>query len=338
MKTKLATLVEQLECLVPGLSPRAIVEQSDHFVFKDKHIITFNEEVMISVPTELKVRGTTPADQFLEQCRKYNRKFETVDIRQIKNELVMRASKDVQSAFALNKQINLPVEEVDTPKKWKPVGKEFAEALRLVVSCAASTVELSFMLVCLHITPEYIEALDGVQSARYTHPVPVDGEMLVRKTAIEGAAGLHIEAICVTKAWFHMKTDSGLMYSCRRYIDKYKNIDAFFATKGKRVLLPDALGMYVDFANTFAKQNPDDYITVELAKNEMTFKTVSQGRGRSMARDRETVKYNGPPLTFSISPALVREIMSRGNKAIITKNRLRVVAGKLQYLTCLGTV
>ena len=335
MKIKLANFVTQLEQLTPGLSPRAIVEQSDHYVFKDGRIYTFNEEVMVSSPTTLKIEGTTPADQFLEQFKKFSRRYETADIRQTKNEIQTRVPNE-QTGFAMSKTINLPVEEVDEPKKWKQVGQEFVEALRLVMSCASSTIEEAFMMVCLHITKDHIEACDGIQTARYTHPVPVPGDMLVRRTAIEGASGLTIEAICTTKTWFHMRTPDDLVYSCRRYVDTYNSLDKFFQTKGKKIVLPDAMGEFVEHVHTFSKQNADDYITVELSKGRMTFKTTSQGRGWHKATDSDTVKYRGPDLTFSIRPALVKEILQRGNKAMVTPKRLKVVAGNLEYLTCLG--
>ena len=335
MKIDLSDFVEQLQQIRPGLSPRAITEQSDHFVFKDGKIITYNEEVMCSTPTPLKIHGTTPADQLLEQIRKFSKRFKVAGIQQVKNQIKVATGPKNWSMFRLNRTISLPVEEVDQPKKWVKVKPEFTQALQMVVSCASTAIEQSFMLVCVHMTPEFVEACDAMQTARYKIKLPFKNSMLVRKSAIVGAVGLDITAISVTKSWLHMRDESGLTYSCRRYIDPYRSLDDLFKMKGQKIVLPTVFDNAVEYCNTFSKQNPDDYVTIRLSKGRMLVETTAT---RGSHHCEEQVKYSGPDLAFSISPSIVREIMNRGNRAIVNKSQMKVVAGPLTYLTCLGVV
>src|SRR6185369_3775657 len=62
----------------------------------------------------------------------------------------------------ISEKIELPIENLEVPTKWKSLPKTFSEGLKLVCGCARKD-ESRFELTCIHIHPEWIEAYDTNQ-------------------------------------------------------------------------------------------------------------------------------------------------------------------------------
>ena len=85
MKVNRENLLKELESVIPGLSPKEVIEQSSCFVFQDNVITTFNDEIACSIGTALDIKGAVPAKLLLEVLRKVT--DEEVEIKQKKGEL-----------------------------------------------------------------------------------------------------------------------------------------------------------------------------------------------------------------------------------------------------------
>ena len=78
LKINREELLQQLESVVPGLSVKEIIEQSKCFVFKDKKVMTYNDEVACTQDSCLDIEGAVEAMPLISLLRKL--KEEEIDL------------------------------------------------------------------------------------------------------------------------------------------------------------------------------------------------------------------------------------------------------------------
>ena len=122
---------------MPGLSPKEIIEQSSCFVFMDRMVHTYNDEISCSQSSLLKVEGAVPAIPFISILRKLEE--DELDIRtNEENSQLLVKGKRRRAGIRIDSKVLLPIEEVDKPKKWKPLPADFADAVAITQPCAGS--------------------------------------------------------------------------------------------------------------------------------------------------------------------------------------------------------
>lgn len=331
MKINREQLLTDLRMVQPGVSQREFLEQSSCFCFLQGTVMTFNDEICCRKKTDLDITGAVQADVLLEILEKID-----------DPELLVSESpgeirfKGEQKAFAVVKdsEVLLPVEQVEEPGEWKPLPQEFSHSVELVKQCVSSD-ESKFVLTCIHITPEYIEACDNHQLMRCRMKTGVPEPILVRGSSIVEAVQYGIDHISVTESWVHFKNDQDLIFSCRRYVEKYPNLDPIISFTGAPVQLPKAIAKAAERAAVFASdQAGDPLIEVSIDGKEVRIR----GEGVSgWYEEIGGVEYEGPEMRFLISPVLLCHIAENYDKAIITEGRLKVSGPDWEYVTVLGT-
>ncbi len=326
-------LIRQLEALQPGISQKAIVEQENCIVFKDGEAITFNDEVSCRLKTSLNgIKGAVRFSPLLGLLTKLQEK--DLDIKQGEGELIIKG-KNKEAGIRMDAEIVLPYENVDKPKKFKPLPEDFVEAVKLVQECAGKD-ESQFWITCLHIHPKYVEACDNYQITRYKLKTGLETAILVRRNSIKHISTLDMTEVCETETWIHFRNPSGLVLSCRRWVDEFPNLTDLLKVDGTPATLPKGLGEALEKAELFSAENADDnQVTVELRAGKLRVK--GQGATGRYSEVKKMV-YNGPPVSFLISPKLLSDITRRHNDCFISDKRLKVEGGKWTYVSCLGSI
>ena len=78
MKITKDELINTLKAVRPGLAAKEIIEQSTNFIFKDNTVATYNDEIMITHPTDLDLEGAVQASHFFTLLNKV--KDEEIDL------------------------------------------------------------------------------------------------------------------------------------------------------------------------------------------------------------------------------------------------------------------
>lgn len=326
-------LLQQLEAVQPGLSPREIVEQSSCFVFKDGLVMTYNDEISCSHSTNLKIEGAVQAAPLLSLLRKMIEEEIDVQINKETGELQI-VGKRRHADLRMDKEILLPTETVERPTKWKKLPEEFPDAINIVQQCAGKD-ESNFNLTCVHIHPEWLEASDNYQITRYKIATPVKKPTLVRRDSIKHIVSLGMTEISETETWMHFRNPDGLVLSCRRFAEQFPDLSPFLKVKGQPATLPKGLVEATERAEIFSSENVDnDQVLVILKAGKLTIK----GEGASgRYTEKRSIKYSGTNLSFRISPKLLIELTKRYNECQISEDRIKVDGGgKFVYVTCLG--
>jgi len=336
MRINREDLLKNLEVVTSGLSSRAIIEQSTCFVFSKGVVMTFNDDVACRFKTKLKITGAVQSAPLLAILRKM--KEEEVDVNTTTDEdaeITIASGKRRLATIKMEQEILLPIESVETPKKWRELPTDFIIAIDKVKDCAGRD-ETKFSLVCVHITPKWVEACDSYQVARYRIKTGLEESILIRKDALTHIVNLDMTEFSETESWIHFRNPVGLVISCRRYIEEYhsKELTAVLKKTGEPTVLPKGLQEAADKAEIFSAENPDDnQVTIKLKANKLRITgTGVNGAYTEIAK----IKYNGEPREFRISPKTLVQILNKNVKCEIGDGILKITDGRFTYVSCLG--
>lgn len=325
-------LLNQLESVLPGLSPREIIEQSSCVVFKDGKIITYNDEVSCSQKTELDITGAVQAMPLVNILRRL--KEDELEIESDGIELLIKGKKR-KTGIRMEKEILLPIDSIEVPDKWNSLPDDFIDAVSIIQECAGKD-ETQFVTTCIHIHPDFIESSDNEQIARYKIKTKIKESFLVRKEALKYIVSLNMTKISETENWVHFKNSEGLVLSCRRYLEEYPDWSKVLKVNGKIITLPKGLKDAAERCEVFSAEMPEDnQVTIFLkpGKLKITGKGVS-----GWHTEFKNLSYKEQAMSFTISPKLLAKIVDKHNECEITQEKLKVDGGKFVYVTALGLI
>ncbi len=330
MRVKREELVKKLESVLPGLATKPIIEQSQCFAFSDGKVFTFNDEVACSISSPIdSMEGAIPAKALLQLLNKLTE--EEVEIRIEESELLIRAGKK-RAGLRMEKEMSLPIDELEEPDEWKNLPKNLSSAISTVMSCAGKD-ESQFVLTCLHIHPEWVEACDNFQMVRYKVKTGLEKPVLIKRDSIKTIIGLDMTEWAHTDNWTHFRNPSGLMLSCRKYLEDYPDLSKILAIKGKPMKLPKNIKEVVAKAEIFSSENmANDNVMVRMKSGKLELK----GEGpNGWYKETRSIEYDGDPLSFAISPKLLVEISSKSTSCQLADTGLRVDGDGFTYVTCI---
>ncbi len=332
MRINREKLLSQLESIMPGISTREIIEQSSCFVFKNKTVMTYNDEIACTQKSCLPVEGAIQAMPLVSILRKL--KEDELEITTSKEELLIKGKRK-KAGIRMDAEILLPIDSVEKPKGWKDLPDDFADAISIVQHCSGRDAT-KFSLTCVHLTPKWVEACDGYQAARYRIKMDMEKPTLVRKESIKYIVELDMSKFNETKNWIHFKNSSGLILSCRRWVEDFPKLSKLLKVEGTPTKFPKGLVEAVEKAEIFAAENAEDnQVTIELRPNKLRI----TGRGASgYYQEVKDIKYKGPSLSFRIATELFADLIRHHNSCEVTSDRLKVDTGKYSYVTVLSVV
>lgn len=315
----------------PGLSPREFIEQSSCFVFQNNEVMTFNDEVACRKEVELDITGAIQANALLTILEKIS--DPELMVRENDNgELEFKAKR---KSFGIIKdaEVFLPIDKVEEPGKWRPLSKEFTEAIGLVHHCV-STDESKFTLTCINITPDYIQACDNLQIMRCKVKTRIKRPLLVRGASLAHITSLGMDEFSVTKDWIHFKNGEGLIMSVRAYREEFPDLDGMMKVDGSDIIIPKGLKEASECAAVFAMdKSGDPQVQVRLRNGRVQI----AGEGLTgWYRETRKITYEGPDISFVIAPELLRHISEKYSEATLTEEKLRAEGGHWEYVTVLG--
>jgi DNA polymerase III sliding clamp (beta) subunit (PCNA family) len=324
-----------LEYTSPGLSTRGVVDQMNCFVFKNGYIWTYNDEVATRCKCPIKdLEGAIRADKLKEILHKVKDEKLDVSIRKSNLEFVGKSRK---FKIKMEEEISLPVEDLDYPKKkgWKNLPADFSDAIKFVQGCASRDDSKSD-LTCIHLHPEYVEAFDNYQLARYKMALPLKHEVCVKQVALRHIAEMTMTEFFETDNWIHFRDARKQIFSCRVYLTEYFDLTPIIKdAAGKKVKLPSGLVNDSEEAGVFStdSQNPqENYVQVTL-KDRMVYIESEGQYGEYIAWKK--INYKGDKFQFRILPKILADLVRRHSKCEISKKYIRVKTGCRTFVSAL---
>lgn len=323
-------LLQRLEMLQPGLSTKGVLDQSNCFIFANDGVATFNGEVACFQKGLDGVTGAVVASPVLSQLGKWVEDEVEVYV----DDAVLRVNGARRRAwFNLEAEIHLPVESIEKPGEWRDLPPNFGGAIGLVESCAGKD-QNKFQATCVHLHPEWVEATDNVQVARYTVRTGIE-RTLVRATAIRSVASLGMVQWSQSQGWVHFRNAAGLVYSCVTYNEEYPDTSGVLVVEGAKMTFPKTLQDTIDKAEIFSRESEGNQLTVSLLPGRL--RVMGEGRTGGFSEVKD-IQYEGQPMSFTIDPKMLKEIVRDHNEVYVSEDKLVVDGGAFVYRTSLGRV
>ena len=332
-KIKREELLKQLLSVLPGLSAQEIIEQSSCFVFLNDKIVTFNGDAACWVPCCLNIRGVIHAKTLLDFLQKRTDNFLRISTDDKK--LIIRGRKGRITRITLTRVITLPFNEVQKPKEWFKLPKDFLTAVDRVQQCCSK--EEEHLEAFVHITKDRIESIGEHQLGHCKIRIKnLNQGVLLHNESIKHVIPLGMTEFGISRKWFHFRNESGVVLSCLRWPDEENYPDTekvLKRKKGEPIDLPKGLTNSVETCSVFSRENPDDTdITIRIQNSEMT----CEGKGiYGINEESYNVNYSGEDVSFAIPPRLMIDLCKKHTTAWLTSETLTVKEGNFTFITTL---
>lgn len=324
-----------LQAVSAGLATsRETIEQSSCFIFKDERVWSYNQELACSAPSPLSgIVGdcAVAGVPLMSQLEKWAE--DEVGIT-VADGCLQLTGHNRKAGIRREAEIQLPISDVEAPGKWKRLPEDFAEAVAICQQCVSRDDQIGFTLSCLHVHPEWLESCDQFQIARYPLTLPISGPTLIRRDSSKHLVKLEMKGISETPRWLHFKNKSGIVLSCRRYLDQFPDLSQMLEVEGNAASLPKGLIECLDKASVFSSQNADgDQVEIQMRKGKL--KLRSDGAS-GWYEEIKKIIYDGEPIRFMIAPKVLAELCKNHDQCILSAERLKIDAKKFTYVTCLS--
>lgn len=330
MRVDRSQLLQVLESVRAGLTARDVTEQSSCFAFSGGTVMTFNDEVACRRTCDLAIEGAVQAAPLLQLLSRLPE--DHVEISVEDGELIIKGKRR-RAGLRMSAEVTMPIETVETAEAWKRLHEEFSDAVHVAHQCCGKD-EANYTSTCINITRKWIEACDNHQAVRYRLKTQVAESFLVRGASLKHIVSLNMTEFAETDAWVHFRNPTGLVLSCRRDVQAYEPLDSLLTGDGTKLVIPKGLAEAAAKAEIFSAENADDNeVTVEIKPGAI----VLSGQGVSgWYRETRKTKYRGEPLTFTVAPKLLSDLVKRFTECVVCPGKLLVDGGKFMYVVALG--
>lgn len=326
-----STLYDELRSLSPGLTTKEVLEQSSCLAFDKGWIHSFNDEIHCRRKSPIRMRGAVPGQVLLNAVRSYDAR--EIEIQVQANRLVLNDG-HVRQSIAYHPEVALAYGKAESPKSWKSLPEGFAKGLTEVLKCCGKD-ESQYTSTCVHFHPEFIEACDNHQGARYAIRLGLDSDFIVRGASLKQALKLRPTKFCLTANWLHFADDIGAVFSCRRDLHDYEPLDELLDAKGVAFSWPPEIARIAKEALHLAKLRLfSNEVTVTLDNGTLSVSVDTEGHEFSTSLPTE---YTGPNRVFTMGPLLLTQMTgSRRSNWILGENRMLWKQGPLSYVVATG--
>lgn len=330
-------LLRRLQAVQPGLSTSKHVDQSNCFIFQKGYVYTFNGEIAASYVSKLgkELTAAVRAKKVLDLLQKLAHEEVVVELKD--NAFVISGS-GFSSKFAVEQEIELDMSTFEQPGEWKPLPEQFADAVSVALECTSKDVkakENKFNQTCVHIHPEWVEAFDNTQAARFNLKTGLEQSVLVKHESIKHILAFGMCEYSQTSNWLHFRNDSKLVLSCLMYFEKFPSLSKMFETKGgTKIRFPKGLVEIISCAEIFTKdEGASGKVRIEIKPGKL--RLIGQGLSDEFRGWKSMPSYDGDPMAFLITPKMLAEITKKHNVVFLSEERLRVKGQSFVYLAAL---
>jgi hypothetical protein len=329
MRVNREHLLGVLEAVAAAAARKPSFRQAGCLAFVKGRVAAFDGDVACSEKSPLNgVTGAVAAETLMEYLRALTE--EELDVDAADGVLRLRG-KGRRMKFAMEKDVVLPLDQIEPAKGWEPLPDDFCEAAACVSDCAGKD-ERYFDATCVNVHPEWLEAHDYSQIMRHAIDTGVGAPFLIQRNAIKQACAMGATHWSLAERWTHFKNGSDFVLSCLRFPEVEYPSDALtlaLEPEGEEVTLPRGLAQAAALAELASKEMKDDnFVEVTLRPGEAWIK----GRGVTAEyEERRKISYRGPEMTFCVSPALLATLAEKYDAARVTEGKLVVDGGRWRY-------
>lgn len=322
-----------LEIVKPGLANKESFEQANSFAFIAGKVVTYNDEISISYPVKgLDITGAIQANELYKLLSKL--KSDEIEIDVTENEIQVKSGR-AKAWFTLQSEIKLPIESIGKIGKWQTLPENFNKAMQFTMGSCSRNMSQP-LLTCVHVMETGCEATDNFRIAQYLFDTPLKiNSFIVPANSVAVVVKMKPTHVTNGEGWVHFKNKDNTILSCRVFEnDEFPDISKFIKVRGTHVSLPDKTAEILDRAMVFSKTDfmLDESINVSIDGKRFELSSQStNGKFKESVR----IEYVGEPITFMITPYLLKDILNETLDCIISTDRLKFEGDGWGYISML---
>ena len=327
MKTK--ELLDAVNKVKPGIQEGSILPQSSLVSFNDDILMSWSDEIAVSVPFKSGLKGGLPAKELSELLQKLPE--DEVEATQKEKEIIFTCGK--MKAGLNIQETEFPVLKIGKDDKWKRLPKDFSEAMQFCLFSVAADISKGVM-TCLNAEGNIMVSCDNFRLTTYQMSTKVTDQLLIPYNTIKPLIAHNPNKFLSKDNWIHFKNSENAVFSCRTMDGEYPDISHLLEVKGQKIEFPKKLKEVLARAEVLAEANLNLGSTVML--------TLEKGKIICKAENivgwiTEEVKagYKGAKISFSIDPNLLSQILDRIDTATIGEEKIRFDGGNFVHVIAL---
>ena len=329
-------LIDVLTRVKPGIANKEIIEQSNHFIFEEGRIWTYNDQIAISQEFESELAGAVKADEFYKLLNKLE--DDNLKISVQAGEFSIQG-KTVIAKIKIDPEIKL--QPIQAPginsKSWQTLPEDFTDAISLCLFSASRNM-IRPELTCLYVTGKTVFSTDTFRATKREMKSKVKEDFLLSATAAKELTKYNVYKVFTdTEGWLHFTNKEKTMFSCRTFADvKYpEKIWDFFDIKGEKINLPDSFEQVIDRVSTLvtADFDLDRFVDLTIENGILTCK----GKGpHGSVSETVDINYKGKDIEVKVHPGFLMEILKQLDSMTIGE-RLLFQGDNFEHVICLSS-
>jgi DNA polymerase III sliding clamp (beta) subunit (PCNA family) len=351
MKVNRKEFLQLLNRLLPGVSVRDLIPQTQCFIFNKGEAFTFNDCVCIKIKTALQLNCAIQAKELYLLISKIE--DEEIEIEQKGNTLVI-ATDTGQGTISIQ-DIAISISHIPDPLhskiKWIPISEDEWNQIYQGLSVCVHTVSSDYArakLTCVHFKKNKIESSDGNNVTLFEVDSAPSESFMIPEGAVRALLqfdsfdqyGVVHKKDSPLKYVFFMDTDSGMVLSFTTYDELYLNFEKqgiykLCELKGEHIQFRiRSMLSAVERARIFTKDMEfEEKIHISMDSNCITI----QGQGeKGKWKEKMRSRHKGKEVSFQIPPSTLLYLLKDREfteGVLVDYNKILFKQDNLTYIT-----
>jgi len=253
---KRTDLLKALKTVMPGVDTKGVsLDGADTFVFSEDWIITYNNNVSVSLPFPVGGNFAVKADKFYTAISKMG--GEDIEFKVSESDVTLVCGVTTLTApIIVGDTIKNIVDSVDLSSiEWKTIPDDFLSSVKsCLFSVASNPTYESLQGICIE--EKNVFSSDNFRVTGVTMKEPMPGFLMPSMGAKELLKLGEFKEYSISDSWAHFAGKDEVVFSVRLWNNDFpiEQIKGLFPSKdlGNRYKFPDGLSQSLDRASTFS--------------------------------------------------------------------------------------
>jgi len=327
MKVDRQALLEILVMIKPGLDIKDLVEGSNHFIFEEDRVFSFNDKIAISSPSPIALNCSVPSQEFYSLVNQITDK--EIDF-VIKEKSLNICGSTIKAGFSIlteSESLGL-IRSIDfrALDPWFHLPEDFLKGLSLCIFSCSKDATLGWM-TCIWVSGNQMLSTDDVRITSFNMVEKIENSFFLPLSAAQCLIKFSPIEYCLKDGWVHFRDEKKVIFSSR-ILDSNnpeENIEEFFTVEGTEIFLT----RNEEFKNAVKRvgiledkfMEYDRKIDVKIEGKTVTIEGQREGVGWIKEEIILDTYDENLCFSFKINPSFLWEILTVVPSLIITINK-----------------
>jgi len=322
-------LVDVLEKLEPAIAKKDVLVLAQSFVFRGNTICACNDEIYIQCLLQNDLTGAVKAQEFLGLLAKTSSSDVELEVKD--NELKIK-TKSSRAGIVFDPELIPPLDIIKPTKDWKRLPEDFLEAVSFCQFTTVNDVTKPFLSM-VRVHKNRAMSSDGYRATWRKMGGEIDDELLIRSGIVLELVNHKPIRYFVDDSWVHFANADKDIFSYRLVDCEYPDLAKFFKVTGTPIELKEGLLDIIEKAKLFTKSEfkTDLQVWVKLTDGELI---VESNGEHGWFKQRTKIGYKGEPVTFSVQPDFLRDMLAIMTECELAEDRLKISGNGFGHIVC----